>query len=51
MFCSHVSVEQAGGKALPCIVDIRDERQVGEAVQKAVDKFGGKTPHDIFNCV
>uniref|UniRef100_A0A8C4GG39 Hydroxysteroid dehydrogenase-like protein 2 n=1 Tax=Dicentrarchus labrax TaxID=13489 RepID=A0A8C4GG39_DICLA len=29
------------GKALACIVDIRDEQQIGEAVQKAVDKFGG----------
>lgn len=39
--CVCVTVEAAGGKALACVVDIRDERQVGEAVQKAVDKFGG----------
>lgn len=38
-----VSVEAAGGKALACVVDIRDEKQVDEAVQKAVDKFGGMT--------
>lgn len=37
-----VPVEAAGGKALACVVDIRDEQQIGEAVQKAVDKFGGK---------
>lgn len=36
-----VSVEAAGGKALACVVDIRDEQQIEEAVQKAVDKFGG----------
>lgn len=36
-----VVVEAAGGKALACVVDIRDEKQVGEAVQKAVDTFGG----------
>lgn len=36
-----VSVEAAGGKALPCVVDIRDEQQIGAAVQKAVETFGG----------
>ena len=30
-----------GGKALPCMVDIRDENQVLDAVQKAVEMFGG----------
>jgi len=34
-------VEAAGGKALPCVVDIRDENQVRESVQKGVEKFGG----------
>lgn len=34
-------VEEAGGKALPCIVDVRDEAQVRSAVKQAVDKFGG----------
>lgn len=37
----YISVEAAGGKALACVVDIRDEQQIGEAIQKAVDKFGG----------
>lgn len=36
-----VSVEAAGGKALPCIVDVRDEAQVINAVESAVKKFGG----------
>jgi len=34
-------VEEAGGQALPCIVDIRDEQQVMDSVAKAVSKFGG----------
>ena len=34
-------IEAAGGKALACMVDIRDENQVLAAVQKAVDTFGG----------
>jgi len=35
------SVEAAGGKALPCVVDVRDEAQVINAVENAVAKFGG----------
>lgn len=38
--CS-VSVEAAGGRALACVVDIRDEQQIGDAVEKAVHTFGG----------
>ncbi|XP_053680695.1 hydroxysteroid dehydrogenase-like protein 2 [Anopheles nili] len=34
-------IEAAGGKALPCIVDVRSEEAVRSAVQKAVQKFGG----------
>jgi len=34
-------VEAAGGKAFPCVVDIRDEAQVKESVAKGVEKFGG----------
>lgn len=34
-------VEAVGGKALPCIVDVRDEKQVRAAVKAAVDTFGG----------
>ena len=35
------AVEEAGGKCLPCIVDIRHEDQVVAAVEKAVKQFGG----------
>jgi len=41
IYTAAQEVEQAGGKALACVVDIRDEQQVGAAVQKAVDTFGG----------
>ncbi|XP_020299446.1 hydroxysteroid dehydrogenase-like protein 2 [Pseudomyrmex gracilis] len=34
-------VVAAGGKALPCVVDIRDETQVIAAVENAINKFGG----------
>ena len=34
-------MEAAGGRCLPCIVDIRDEDQVQAAVDKAVETFGG----------
>ncbi|GLD56877.1 hydroxysteroid dehydrogenase-like protein 2 isoform X2 [Lates japonicus] len=37
IYTAAQEVEAAGGKALPCVVDIRDEKQIGEAVQKAVD--------------
>ena len=36
-----VVVENKGGKALPCIVDIQSEEQVKNAFDQAVDKFGG----------
>ncbi|XP_049593711.1 hydroxysteroid dehydrogenase-like protein 2 isoform X1 [Syngnathus scovelli] len=41
IYSAAQEVENLGGKALPCVVDIRDERQVEDAVRKAVDKFGG----------
>lgn len=34
-------IEQAGGKALPCITDIRFEEQVADAVRRTVEAFGG----------
>lgn len=39
MYC--FLVENAGGKCLPCVVDVRDENQVKSAVKAAVEKFGG----------
>ena len=34
-------IEAAGGRALPLICDIREEAQVAQAVEAAVDTFGG----------
>jgi len=34
-------IEAAGGHALACPVDVRDERQIEDAVARAVDRFGG----------
>jgi citronellol/citronellal dehydrogenase len=34
-------IEKAGGKALPLVVDVREEKQVAEAVEKTAAQFGG----------
>lgn len=34
-------VEKAGGRALPLVVDVRDESMVVEAISKSVETFGG----------
>lgn len=41
IFTAAKEIEAAGGKCLPCIVDVRDEAQVKAAVKSAVEKFGG----------
>lgn len=41
IYSAAEEVEKAGGKSLACVVDIRDEAQVKNAVQEAVNKFGG----------
>ena len=41
VYTAAEEIEAAGGKALPCIVDIRFEDQVEAAVSKAVETFGG----------
>ena len=41
IYSAAEDIEAAGGKALPCIVDIRDEAMVDAAIQAGVDKFGG----------
>jgi citronellol/citronellal dehydrogenase len=35
------AIEAAGGRALACQVDVRDERQIEDAVRKTVEAFGG----------
>jgi citronellol/citronellal dehydrogenase len=41
IYSAAKEIEAAGGKALPCVVDIRDEKQIADAVEKAVATFGG----------
>jgi citronellol/citronellal dehydrogenase len=41
VFTAAAEIEKAGGRALPCVVDIRFEDQVYAAVEKTVQTFGG----------
>ncbi|XP_048195197.1 hydroxysteroid dehydrogenase-like protein 2 isoform X1 [Perognathus longimembris pacificus] len=41
IYTAAEEIEAVGGKALPCVVDVRDEQQINNAVEKAVEKFGG----------
>jgi citronellol/citronellal dehydrogenase len=41
IYSAAEEIEAAGGKALPLIVDVRDENQIQAAVGKALDTFGG----------
>ena len=41
IYTAAEQIDKAGGRALPLVVDIRDEERVAEAVREAADKFGG----------
>jgi citronellol/citronellal dehydrogenase len=41
IYSAAEAIEQAGGRALPIVCDIRDEAQVLAAVARTVDRFGG----------
>jgi citronellol/citronellal dehydrogenase len=41
IYTAAEEIEKAGGKALPLIVDVRDEANVFEAVERTVQTFGG----------
>jgi citronellol/citronellal dehydrogenase len=41
IYTAAEEIEAAGGKALPCVVDIREESLVQAAIDKAVETFGG----------
>ncbi|XP_051542051.1 hydroxysteroid dehydrogenase-like protein 2 [Myxocyprinus asiaticus] len=41
IYTAAAEIEAVGGRALPCIVDVRDEKQINDAVEQAVEKFGG----------
>ena len=40
IFTAAAEIEAAGGQALPCVVDVRDEASVEAAVAKAAARFG-----------
>ncbi|WP_309644653.1 NAD(P)-dependent oxidoreductase [Phenylobacterium sp.] len=41
IYSAAAEIAAAGGKALPLVVDVRDEASVYDAVQKTVERFGG----------
>ena len=41
IYTAAEEIEKAGGKALPLIVDVRDEASVQDAVEKTAATFGG----------
>jgi citronellol/citronellal dehydrogenase len=41
IYSAAKEIEALGGQALPLVVDIREEDQVAEAVEKTVERFGG----------
>ncbi|XP_030560304.1 hydroxysteroid dehydrogenase-like protein 2 [Drosophila novamexicana] len=41
IYTAAEEVVRAGGKALPCILDVRNEQQVQRAVEAAAAYFGG----------
>jgi citronellol/citronellal dehydrogenase len=41
IYSAAEDIERAGGKALPLMVDVRDEAQIAEAIAKTVATFGG----------
>ncbi|XP_038626142.1 hydroxysteroid dehydrogenase-like protein 2 [Tachyglossus aculeatus] len=41
IYSAAEEIEAVGGRALPCVVDVRDEKQISDAVEQAVQRFGG----------
>ena len=41
IYTAAQEIEDAGGRALPLVVDVRDEDNVAKAVSQTVDHFGG----------
>ena len=41
IYTAAKEIEQAGGKALPIVVDVRDEASVAAAIERTAQKFGG----------
>src|SRR5690242_17392436 len=41
IYTAAEAVEKAGGSALPLAMDVREEESVTDAMQQAVERFGG----------
>src|SRR5215467_14076827 len=41
IYTAAAEIESAGGRALPIVVDVRDETTVRDALEKTVATFGG----------
>src|SRR3954469_23094184 len=41
IYSAAEEIEKAGGRALPLVVDVRDESQVSEALARTAEAFGG----------
>jgi len=41
IYTAAKDIEAAGGQALPCIVDVRDEGQIQQSIEETVKAFGG----------
>src|SRR5690606_37756292 len=41
IYTAAQEIEKAGGRALPLVVDVRDEEQVQTAVARTAEHFGG----------
>jgi citronellol/citronellal dehydrogenase len=41
IYTAAADIERAGGRALPLVVDVREEEQVAAAVQRCAEHFGG----------
>jgi citronellol/citronellal dehydrogenase len=41
IYTAAEEIERAGGKALPLVVDVRDEATVKQAIDKTAERFGG----------
>jgi NAD(P)-dependent dehydrogenase (short-subunit alcohol dehydrogenase family)/putative sterol carrier protein len=41
IYTAAKEIEAAGGQALPCIVDVRDEAQIQNSIEETVKAFGG----------
>jgi citronellol/citronellal dehydrogenase len=41
IYTAKDEIEKAGGKGLACVVDVRDEAQIAQAVEQTVKTFGG----------